>query len=183
VRRRAPGYPDPVPAVLRPYAAADLAAVVAVNDGAYPAVPITPAEELAELIALSRLALVVDDGAVAGFLVALAPGAAYASENYAWFSARSSDFLYVDRIVLAPRLQGQGIGPRLYAAVEDAARADGATEITCEVNLRPPNPGSLAFHTRLGFAEVGRQETKGGATEVALLARPVTRIGGALPAG
>jgi uncharacterized protein len=162
-----------MPVALRPYASADLDALVAVNDGAYPAVPITPAAELAELIGMSRLTLVADDGEVAGFVVALAPGLAYPSENYTWWSARSSDFLYVDRIVLAPRLQGQGVGPLLYAAVEDAARADGATEITCEVNVDPPNPGSLAFHARLGFVEVGRQHTKGDTTEVALLARPV----------
>ncbi|WP_395639339.1 GNAT family N-acetyltransferase [Pseudolysinimonas sp.] len=162
-----------MPVILRPYVSADLEALVAINDAATPAVPITPAAELAELIGSSRLTLVADDGAVAGFVVALAPGLPYASENYTWFSARSSDFLYVDRIVLAPRLQGQGVGPRLYAAVEEAARADGATEITCEVNVRPPNPGSLAFHARLGFVEVGRQQTKGGANEVALLAMPV----------
>lgn len=166
-----------MPAVLRPYAAADLPALVAVNDGAYPAVPITPAEELADLIGASRLTVVVDDGEPAGFIVALAPGLGYASENYRWFSARSRDFLYVDRIVLAPRLQGQGVGPLLYAAVEEAARADRASEVTCEVNLRPPNPGSLAFHTRLGFVEVGRQQTKGGTTEVALLAKPVAPAG------
>lgn len=158
---------------IRPYVSADLEALVAINDAAYPAVPITPASDLAELIGLSRLALVADDGEVAGFVVALAPGQPYESENYAWFTARSDDFLYVDRIVLLPRLQGQGVGPRLYAAVEEAARLQGATEVTCEVNLRPPNPGSLAFHTRLGFTEVGRQQTKGGTTEVALLARRV----------
>jgi predicted GNAT superfamily acetyltransferase len=180
---RGRGYPEPVPVDIRPYTPADLADLVAVNDGAHPAVPITPAEELAELIGLSRLALVVDDGEVAGFVVALAPGAAYTSENYTWFSARSGDFLYVDRIVLAPRLQGQGIGPRLYDAVEEAARAEGASEITCEVNVRPANPGSLAFHARLGFVEVGRQETKGGTTEVALLARSVPPIGAAASAG
>lgn len=163
-----------MPVDLRPYRPADLDALVAINDGAYPAVPITPASELAELIAMARLVLVAADGEPAGFVVALAPGRDYASENYTWFSARSSDFLYVDRIVLAPRLQGQGVGPRLYAAVEETARADGAREITCEVNVRPPNPGSLAFHARLGFTEVGRQQTKGGENEVALLARPVS---------
>lgn len=158
---------------LRPYDPADLDALAAINDAAHPAVPITPPEELAALIAMSRLALVADDGAPAGFVIALAPGQPYASENYTWFSARSDRFLYVDRIVLASRLQGRGVGPRLYAAVEEAARADGATEITCEVNVRPANPGSLAFHARLGFVEVGRQETKGGSTEVALLSRSV----------
>ena len=159
---------------LRPFSPGDLDALVAINDDAYPAVPITPPSELADLIASSRLTLVADDEhGAAGFIVALEPGLDYASENYTWFSARSNDFLYVDRIVLAPRLQGQGVGPLLYGAVEDAARADGASEITCEVNVRPPNPGSLAFHARLGFTEVGRQQTKGGTTEVALLAKPV----------
>ena len=42
--------------------------------------------------------------------------------------------------------------------------------ITCEVNTRPANPDSMAFHERLGFREVGRQQTEGGAKEVALLA-------------
>jgi uncharacterized protein len=162
-----------MPVQLRPYLASDLPALVAINDAAYPAVPITPADELAELIEFSALTLVVDDGEPAGFIVALAPGLDYASENYVWFSARSQDFLYVDRIVLAPRLQGQGIGPLLYGAVDDAARAAGASEVLCEVNVRPPNPGSLAFHARLGFVEVGRQQTKGGANEVSLLAKPV----------
>lgn len=162
-----------MPVELRPYADSDLTALVAINDAAHPAVPITPAEEFAALVALSRLTLVVDDGEPAGFVIALPPGRDYASENYAWFSARSSDFLYVDRIVLAARLQGQGVGPRLYAAVQEVARADGATEVTCEVNVRPPNPGSLAFHARIGFTEVGRQSTKGGTVEVALLAKPV----------
>ena len=162
-----------MPVELRPYAPADLPALVAINDAAHPAVPITPAAELAQLIALSRLTLVADDGEPAGFVIAIAPDAAYASENFAFFRARSRDFLYVDRIVLAERLRGRGVGPRLYAAVEDAARADGATEVTCEVNVRPANPGSLAFHAREGFVEVGRQETKGGTVEVALLARTV----------
>lgn len=159
---------------IRPYRESDLDALVAVNDGAFPAVPITPHDELAELIRLSTVRLVVDDGEVGGFVLAMAPGLDYASENYRWFSARSQDWLYVDRIVLAPRLQGQGIGPRLYDAVIAAAREAGYGEVTCEVNLRPPNPGSLAFHARLGFREVGRQETKGGDYEVALLAVPVT---------
>ena len=42
------------------------------------------------------------DGAFAGFVITFAPGAAYESENYRWFTARhgSSGFYYLDRIVL-----------------------------------------------------------------------------------
>ena len=163
--------------ILRPYRTTDLDQLVAVNDAAYPAVPITSADELAELIAMSTVAVVADDGAASGFLLGMPPGLPYQSENYLFFSARarerSSTFVYVDRIVLAAHLRGQGIGPRLYDAAFAEARRVGAGEVLCEVNVEPPNPGSLAFHTRIGFVEVGRQSTKGGANVVALLAAPV----------
>lgn len=160
--------------VLRPLRDDDLAALVAINDGAYPAVPITPVDEFSRLLAFGDFVVVVDDGAPAGFLLTMSPGLDYASENYRWFSARSSDFLYIDRIVLAPRVQGLGLGRRLYEAAFDAARARGARELFAEVNLEPPNPGSLAFHARMGFERVGEQPTKDGAVVVALLAAPVT---------
>ena len=163
---------------LRPYRDVDLPTLVDVNDGAYPAVPMTPAAELAGLIAMSSVRVVVEaDGVPTGFVLGMPPGLDYASENYVFFSARASelgrDFVYVDRIVLAPSLQGRGFGPQLYAAVFDEARRVGAPEVLCEVNVEPPNPGSLAFHTRLGFVELGRQETHGGENVVALLAAPV----------
>ena len=167
--------------ILRAYRDHDLDGLVAVNDAAYPAVPITPAAELAELIGMSSVVMVVDDGAPAGFVLGMPPGLAYQSENYLYFTARArelgSTFVYVDRIVLAAHLRGRGLGPLLYEAVFAEARRVGAAEVLCEVNVEPPNPGSLAFHTRLGFVEVGRQPTKGGANVVALLAAPVDASG------
>ena len=168
--------PEPI---LRPYRETDLHALVEVNDAASPAVPITAPQELAALIASSTVRLVVEaDGSAAGFVLGMPPGLDYASENYRYFSARAAEldrrFVYVDRIVLAPALRSRGIGPRLYAAVFDEARRIGAAEVLCEVNIEPPNPGSLAFHARLGFVEVGRQQTHGGENTVALLAAPVS---------
>jgi len=162
---------------LRDYDERDLDRLVAVNDAAYPAVPLTPAAELAELIGMSSVVVVVDDGSAAGFVLGMPPGLGYQSENYLFFSSRAREqgtsFVYVDRIVLAAHLRGRGLGPQLYAAVFAEARRVGADEVLCEVNIEPPNPGSLAFHTRLGFVEVGRQSTKGGANLVSLLAAPV----------
>jgi len=163
--------------LLRDYDERDLDRLVAVNDAAYPAVPLTPAAELAELIAMSSVVVVVDNGSAAGFVLGMPPGLGYQSENYLFFSSRARErgtsFVYVDRIVLAAHLRGRGVGPQLYSAVFAEARRVGADEVLCEVNIEPPNPGSLAFHTRLGFVEVGRQSTKGGANLVSLLAAPV----------
>ncbi|PPF77928.1 GNAT family N-acetyltransferase [Subtercola sp. Z020] len=156
----------------------DLPALLALNNAAVPAVNALDAEALAAIVAQSRVAIVVeadaDDAAdPLGFVLALAPGADYDSENYRWFQARSADFLYVDRIVIGAGWRSRGLGPVLYEVVLQVARADARAEVFCEVNLEPPNPGSLAFHRRLGFEEVGRQSTKGGSVVVSLLALSV----------
>lgn len=144
------------------------------NDAATPAVPITPVHELAALIALSSVALGVErDDELMGFVLTLAPGAAYESENYRYFESRDVDHLYVDRIVIAESERGRGLGALLYDAVFDAARRQGRAEVTCEVNLDPPNPGSMTFHRRRGFRELGSQPTKGGTVTVALLSAPL----------
>ncbi len=153
----------------------DMPALTAVNDAAAPAVPVTPIAELSELAEMASLALVVeDDAGPAGFVLALDSGLAYSSENYSWFTERSDDFLYVDRVVLDPRLHGRGIGRRLYAEVFAAAARAGRAEVTCEVNIEPPNPVSMAFHEALGFVRVGSQPTEGGRKVVALLAARVS---------
>ncbi len=166
--------PAPVFAV-RPLEPSDIPQLVVLNRAAVPAVNDIGADEMQALVAQARLAAGVVDpahpDAVIGFVLALPPGADYASENYGWFSARGSSFIYVDRIVVAEGHRNAGIGAILYDAVFAVAETDGAAEVDCEVNVEPPNPGSLAFHRRLGFEEVGRQATKGGSVVVALLAR------------
>ena len=129
---------------------------------------------MAELLDAAGFTLAVRaDETLIGFVIGMRAGAAYASENYRFFDARSSDFLYVDRIVIDDPQRGAGIGRALYEAVFELARKEALREVTCEVNLDPPNPGSLAFHARLGFERIGEQETKGGSVTVALLAATV----------
>nr|WP_246335413.1 GNAT family N-acetyltransferase [Microcella alkalica] len=161
---------------MRHLESADAPALVTLNDAAHPAVPITSADEMRALLELAGLALGLErDGALVGFVIAMHPGAAYASENFRWFEARGTGHVYVDRIVVAESERGRGLGPVLYDAVFTEARRLGHPEVTCEVNLDPPNPGSLAFHSRLGFVQVGTQATKGGSITVALMAAPVER--------
>jgi len=89
------------------------------------------------------------------FLLALDETAPPRGPNHAWFLARFPRFAYVDRVVVAPEAQGRGAGRALYAALAARARAAGIGRLCCEVNLDPPNAGSLAFHARLGFAPLG----------------------------
>jgi predicted GNAT superfamily acetyltransferase len=152
----------------------DIPRLVALNDAASPAVPITSEVEMAALLDSAGFTFAARDGkTLIGFVIGMRAGADYASENYRFFDTRSSDFLYVDRIVIEDSKRGAGMGRELYAAVFELARGEALREVTCEVNLDPPNPGSLAFHARLGFERIGEQETKGGSVTVALLAAVV----------
>ena len=61
------------------------------------------------------------------------------------------------------------MGRALYAEVLDQLTGS-APVLFCEVNLRPRNDRSLAFHAAVGFREVGQQDTDGGNKRVSLLA-------------
>lgn len=153
---------------------ADIDAVLALNQSALPAVSEVEAAFFEGMIPASVqfLAAHLDDAGdgLAGFLLLLGPGTDYASLNYQWFSQRYDDFLYVDRIVVAARARRRGVGRAFYDAAWRLASGRGVP-LTCEVNVVPPNPESMAFHQAFGFAEVGRQDTEGGAKTVSLLAR------------
>lgn len=144
------------------------------NNAAVPAVGLLDAPGLARLVGMAVTALVAElDGEVVGFCIVLAPGADYASVNYGWFAERYDRFAYLDRVAIDPASQGRGIGRELYDRVEAEAIERGDAELFClEVNVRPRNDTSLAFHARLGFTEVGQQETPYGA-RVSLQTRPI----------
>lgn len=171
----------PLATLLRPATDADISHLVCLNNAAVPAVPDTPADDMSELLGASSLALVAIDPETPadplGFVVALEGGEDWSGENYTWFEERGLDHLYVDRIVVGEGARGRGIGRLFYDAVFDAARAAGHDVVTCEVNLNPPNPGSMRFHGRLGFEERGQQLTKGGDILVAKLAADVREAG------
>lgn len=157
----------------RDLAPADHPSALALNNAAVPAVNALDGDTLASIAAAAHVARVAVDGAeVVGLLVAFAPGAAYRSPHYLWFDERYDDFLYVDRIVVAPARRDDGIGRRFYEDLEALARGRFA-RLACEVNEEPPNPGSLRFHERAGFARAGVLVSENGAKRVRLMTKPL----------
>ena len=151
----------------------DYAEILALNEAAIPAVNRIDVAELARLHDQAEALLVARaQDRVAGFLLVLNERADYGSPNFRYFKDRYDSFFYVDRIVIDEALRGRGLGAGLYAALLD--RPGRPQRVTCEVNLKPPNPDSLRFHERLGFRVVGEQDTEGGAKRVALMIRTVT---------
>ncbi|WP_062308421.1 GNAT family N-acetyltransferase [Demequina subtropica] len=160
---------------LRVMRVTDIPAVTSLNAEAAPAVNLLSEEELASLHGMCDVALVATDRdrAVIAFLLSLGMGQPYESENYRYFEARGVRHQYIDRIVVRESAKGTGVGRALYESVFERARERGATEVTTEVQLDPPNPGSVTFHEHLGFQRVAEQHTRGGTVRVALLARAV----------
>jgi uncharacterized protein len=99
-----------------------------------------------------------------GYLITFAPDADYDSPNFEWFKSRGTNFVYVDRIVVAAHARGQGIARRFYEDLFVKAGAAGFDEVTCEVNSYPPNPVSDKFHAALGFLPVGSATLPNGKT-------------------
>ncbi len=176
---------------LQPLGPGDMDAVLALNEHWVPHVGSLDESQLVSLMAETDLALgawftgpdvassggdstgTASGGALAGFVLVLGAGGAYSSPNYRYFSRRNRAFTYVDRIAVAPFAQGRGVGRALYERVVAHGRSAGSPVVCAEVNLEPPNPDSQAFHSAMGFVEVGRQWTYDDTVQVQLLERPL----------
>lgn len=142
---------------------ADAGAVLALNNSAAPNVNVITLEVLERIVALASYYRAVEDAdGIAAFVICLPSGGEYWSGNYRWFSERYAEFLYLDRVVVAERVRGQGVGAMLYDDMHAFARAKWP-RVALEVNLAPPNPGSVRFHERLGYERVGVREYDDGA--------------------
>jgi uncharacterized protein len=135
----------------------DWPAVLALNQASVRELSPLDFPRLGYILALAYRSLVVDlgaEGGVAAFAIAVAPGAPYDSANYRWFAERYAQFLYLDRIAVAAEHRRHGLGRLLYEQMEQAAQP--FMRMTCDVNVRPRNEASLAFHAARGYEDVGR---------------------------
>jgi predicted GNAT superfamily acetyltransferase len=149
----------------------DLEHILQLNEAAVPAVNSVDLLQMrwfADHAAYFGVAL--RDGDIAGFLIGMRPGTAYASLNYRWFCDRYDDFGYIDRVAIASGARRLGLATRLYQDF-DASLPPSVGLLTCEVNIVPPNESSMRFHEDFGFRTVGTQTLQNERKQVALMAR------------
>jgi len=140
---------------LRILGSKDIPAIWEINEQGLPGTGKVSQDEIAELLINAELSLgAYEEDELVGFVLCLLPRTKYASLNYAWFNQRYHDFLYVDRIAVRESHRNRTIGSLLYQEVIAHAQKNNYP-ITAEVSLSPPNPGSMRFHHRFNFTEVG----------------------------
>ena len=139
----------------RPLLHEDASSVWIINEQGLPGTGKVTVEEISHLIDISDVSLgVFEQDKMVGFVICLSPNLDYGSLNYAWFNENYDEFLYVDRIAVATEHRNNGIGSFIYQKLIDISEQK-QIPITAEVNLEPPNPGSMKFHHRFDFSEVG----------------------------
>jgi predicted GNAT superfamily acetyltransferase len=134
----------------------DFDTVVQLNQNALEGVGPLDNESLSLLVKMADQALVVDgaDGAIAGFVITVPPGAEYDSSRYRWFEDKLvDDYVYLDRIVVSHDHRREGVASKLYATIE--------ADLPIALEVYETNDVSLAFHESRGFAPVGELEHNG----------------------
>lgn len=134
----------------------DLDSVLALNNAAGPAILPLDAAKLRRMYDTAEYFRVAErDGSMAGFLIGFGSDAPHASSNFAWFRERYPEFFYIDRVVVASRRRGGGVGRALYADVQSYAELR-YPQLACEVFLEHGSDHALLFHGSFGFREVGQ---------------------------
>ena len=140
---------------LRPAAASDLSAIVALEraaDGA-PHWPLATYEAiLGEQLAAGQRCLIVAeaDAALAGFAVGLMHR--IPSTDRDDLDDRVAE---LESVVVAPSARRAGVGRALCCAVLDWCRSNRAAEVVLEV--RAGSLGAIALYAALGFTQAGRR--------------------------
>ena len=109
---------------------------------------------------------------IKAFVLCMREGQDYKSPNYEYISNHFNKFLYVDRIAVQEHFRRKGIAEKIYSTVIDKGRENNL-DILCEVNTRPSNEPSMAFHKKMGFEEIGTNDFE--KNSVVYLRRPYSK--------
>ena len=151
----------------------ELDSVLALNNAAGPAILPLDAARLRAFYEQAEYFRVAErDGNLAGFLVGFGSGSDHDSSNFAWFKARYPHFFYIDRIVVASRRRGGGVGRAFYADVQSYAELRYPL-LCCEVFLDHGADPALLFHGSFGFSEVGQNTMPGVDVRASMMMKPL----------
>lgn len=148
--------------VIRDVREHELDSVLALNNAAGPTILPFDQNRLRHFFETAEYFRVAErDGTLAGFMIGVGSDKAHDSSNFGWFRERYPHFFYIDRIVVASRRRGGGMGRAFYADAQSYAELR-YPQLACEVFLDTardpslPDP-ALLFHGSFGFREVGQQ--------------------------
>lgn len=132
-----------------------LPAILALNEISVAVLSPLNEEKLQRLIAIATVAkVVVVNETVAAFVLAFTENVEYESTNYQWFNQKYSQFLYIDRIVVADTFRGKKLASHIYDYLLDWAGDHSVPRLVAEIDIQPPNEASLQFHQKYGFSEL-----------------------------
>ena len=146
--------------VIRDVREHELDSVLALNNAAGPAILPLDGTRLRHLHDEAEYFRIAErDGALAGFLIGFGSDARHDSDNFRWFRERHPRFFYIDRIAVASRRRGGGVGRAFYADVQSyaelrypqlackrlPARFNAALETATRVAVRAAEPGLSCF--------------------------------------
>lgn len=148
--------------VIRDVREHELDSVLALNNAAGPTILPFDQNRLRHFFDSAEYFRVAErDGTLTGFMIGMGNQADHDSSNFRWFAERYPDFFYIDRIVVASRRRGGGVGRAFYADAQTYAEMR-YPRLACEVFIDTasdpalPDP-ALLFHGSFGFREVGQQ--------------------------
>ncbi|PBJ82233.1 GNAT family N-acetyltransferase [Lysobacteraceae bacterium NML93-0399] len=155
----------------------ELDSILELNNAAGPSILPLDAARLRHLYDTAGYFRVAErDGAMVGFLIGFASGSGHDSSNFRWFEAHHADFFYIDRIVVASRRRGGGVGRVFYADVQSYAEVRHPL-LTCEVFLEHDNDPVRLFHGSFGFREVGQHVMPGTDIRASMLVKDLCSYG------
>ena len=134
----------------------ELDSVLALNNAAGPAILPLDTARLRHFFDHAEYFRVAErDGTLAGFMIGMGNRSDHDSSNFRWFRERYPHFFYIDRIAVASRRRGGGVGRAFYADAQSYAELR-YPQMACEVFLDDINDPVLLFHGSFGFREVGQ---------------------------
>ncbi len=151
----------------------ELDSVLALNNAAGPAILPLDAARLRHFFDTAEYFRVAErDSTLAGFLIGVGSHTDHDSSNFRWFRERAPDFFYIDRIVVASRRRGGGVGRALYADAQSYSELR-YPQMACEVFLEGINDPVLLFHGSFGFREIGQHVMPEADVRAAMLMKPL----------